>query len=125
MKKRTKFILGGLVALSGAVLLSSCTQSFCSHIDQGRMLYAFDPGVTRYKSGSTTNETIFPDEFGRTFTLTNFDYEYATWESENYRFVLTESEDDDITYLTYLNNVISSSRNNGYVGYYATSVTNP
>lgn len=114
MKKRTKLVLGGMVAITGALLLSGCTQSFCSHLDQGRMLYAFDPGVTRYKSGGNT-EDIITDEFGRTFTLTNFEYEFATWESDNYRFVLTENKEDDITYLTYLNNVIASSRNNGFI----------
>ena len=47
MKKRTKFVLGGIAAVAGALVLSGCTKSFCSDVDQGRMLYAFDPGITR------------------------------------------------------------------------------
>jgi len=48
MKKRTKFSIGGLALLAGILLLSSCTQSFCSDLDQAHILYAFDYGVTEY-----------------------------------------------------------------------------
>ena len=53
MKKRTKLALGGIAALAGVLILSSCTKSFCSNVDQGRMMYAFDSGVTRYEQGGT------------------------------------------------------------------------
>jgi len=110
MKKRTKLALvGGLAAIAGAILLSSCTQSFCSNNDQGRMLYAFDPGVTRYVAGGT--ETFTSDSVdGKTYTISGFSYEYAIWNSEDRNF-----EYADGAKLTYLNNVINSSRSNGYV----------
>ena len=114
MKKGTKLALGALVAAAGVILLSSCTQSFCSVVDQGRMLYAFDPGVTRYKSGGSETYT-YTNSNGKTYTISGFSYEYATWESDTNRFVLTESEDDSITYLTHLNKIISSSISNGYL----------
>ena len=114
MKNRTKIALGALVAVAGVVALSSCTQSFCSNTDIGRMLYAFDPGVTRYVSGGTETFTHTNSE-GKTYTITGFTYEYATWDSDTSKFTLSKSTEDDITYLTYLNNIISSSRSNGYV----------
>ena len=121
MKKRTKLALGALVATAGIIALSSCTQSFCSYVDQGRMIYAFDPGVTRYLSGGT-EEVTYTNEAGKTYTLTGFSYEYATWDDTKKGFVLPASEDDNITTLTYLNNVISSSRSNGYVTVGASSL---
>ncbi len=110
MKKRTKLALGGLVAIAGAVLLSGCTQSFCSNNDQGRMLYAFDPGVTRYVAGGSDTFVSSTNE-GKTYTINNFSYEYATWNSTDRNFEYAS----DGKKLTYLNNVINSSRNSGYV----------
>lgn len=114
MKNRTKIALGALVAVAGVVALSSCTQSFCSNTDTGRMLYAFDPGVTRYVSGGTDTFTHTNSE-GKTYTIKGFTYEYATWNDTTKKFELAKSAEDDITYLTYLNNIISTSRTNGYV----------
>ena len=48
MKKRTKLTIGGLALLAGTLLLSSCTQSFCSIDDKAHILYAFDYGVCDY-----------------------------------------------------------------------------
>ena len=48
MKKRTKLTIGALAVLAGALLLSSCTASFCSDCDKAHILYAFDYGVTDY-----------------------------------------------------------------------------
>ena len=48
MKKRTKLSLGGLALVAGALLLSSCTASFCSNLDKAHILYAFDYGVCDY-----------------------------------------------------------------------------
>ena len=48
MKKRTKLTIGGLALLAGTLLLSSCTQSFCSVNDKAHILYAFDYGVSDY-----------------------------------------------------------------------------
>ena len=48
MKKRTKLTIGALTVLTGVLLLSSCTASFCSETDKAHMLYAFDYGISDY-----------------------------------------------------------------------------
>jgi len=48
MNKKLKIGLGSSVLLLAAVVLSSCTASFCSVKDQAHLLYAYDPGVTKY-----------------------------------------------------------------------------
>ena len=53
MKKKLKFGLGGLLLLVGVTALSGCTASFCSDKDKAHMLFAFDYGVTDYKSTGT------------------------------------------------------------------------
>ena len=50
MKKRTKLTIGAMTVLSGMLLLSSCTASFCSDLDRAHILYAFDYGVSDYYS---------------------------------------------------------------------------
>ena len=50
MKRKAKLILGGFSLLLGAVVLSSCTASFCSVTDKAHMLYAFDYGVCDYRA---------------------------------------------------------------------------
>jgi len=48
MKRIAKIGIGGFVLTLGAILLSSCTASFCSTKDSGHIMYAYDPGVTTY-----------------------------------------------------------------------------
>ncbi len=49
MKKSTKAkILGVMALLTGGVLLSSCTASFCTDLDRANMAYPYDTGVTVY-----------------------------------------------------------------------------
>ena len=55
MKKRTKLSLGGLALVAGALLLSSCTASFCSNLDKAHILYAFDYGVSDYYDHDATD----------------------------------------------------------------------
>ena len=54
MKKRTKLTLGGIALVAGAILLSSCTASFCSNLDKAHILYAFDYGVSDYYDHDVT-----------------------------------------------------------------------
>ena len=56
MKKRTKLSLGGLALVAGALLLSSCTASFCSKNDKAHILYAFDYGVSDYYDNASKPE---------------------------------------------------------------------
>ncbi|HHT66846.1 MAG TPA: membrane protein insertase YidC [Erysipelotrichaceae bacterium] len=48
MRKKIKLTVGGLIILAGALLLPSCTASFCSELDKAHFLYAFDYGVSDY-----------------------------------------------------------------------------
>ena len=100
MKKRTKLLLGGVVLATGVIALASCTKSFCSVVDQGRMLYAFDPGVTRYEQGGSETLTVTNDN-GQTYTVSNLKLTYATWNAENNEFLF--AEDDKLTYLNQMN----------------------
>ena len=50
MKKGTKLGLGFAALLLGAVVLSGCTNSFCSSKDKAHILYAIDYGVCQYYS---------------------------------------------------------------------------
>ncbi|MCR4911142.1 MAG: membrane protein insertase YidC [Bacilli bacterium] len=107
MKKRTKFVLGGIAAVAGALVLSGCTKSFCSNVDQGRMLYAFDPGITRYEAGGT--ETInITTESGKTYSVSNVSFKYAEYDAEKKEFYF--SQDDK---LSYLNSIISTANSAG------------
>ena len=49
-KKSHKLLLAGALFGFGAILLSSCTASFCSTMDQAAMAYPYDQGVTVYLS---------------------------------------------------------------------------
>ena len=109
MKKRTKFLLGGVALAAGAIVLSSCTKSFCSAVDQGRMLYAFDPGVTRYEQGGTETLTVTNDN-GQTYTVSNLKLTYATWNADDQGFRYSENDK-----LTYLNYVISDAKSAGII----------
>ena len=100
MKKRTKFLIGGAVLATGVIALASCTKSFCSVVDQGRMLYAFDPGVTRYEQGGSETITV-TNSNGQTYTVSNLKLTYATWNSEINGFQYSES--DKLTYLNQMN----------------------
>ena len=62
MKKRTKLYLSGAAGLFAVVALTSCTKSFCSNEDTGRMLYAFDPGITAYVAGTDALAPITSDD---------------------------------------------------------------
>ena len=107
MKKRTKLALGGFAALAGILVLSGCTKSFCSNVDQGRMLYAFDPGVTRYEKGGTEVITV-NTESGKTYTVNNVSLKYAEFDAEKSEFYF--NADDK---LSYLNGIVSTANSAG------------
>ncbi len=73
MKRKTRLIIGGFSLLLGAVVLSSCTASFCSVTDKAHMLYAFDYGVTDYRAeGADTQAQAYVN--GTLITLNNVNY---------------------------------------------------
>ena len=107
MKKRTKLALGGAIAAFGILALAGCTKSFCSNVDQGRMLYAFDPGVTRYGNGGTETITV-STESGKTYTVSNVSYTYASYDAEKSEFLFAENDK-----LSYLNSIVSTAKSAG------------
>ena len=112
MKKRTKLMLGGVALAAGVLVLSSCTQSFCSDADKGRMMYAFDPGVTRYEiNGGETIVATYEDDITHvtyTYTIDNVSLIYASWDSAESKFIFGNGDE-----LTYLNSIISDASNAG------------
>ena len=73
MKRKTRLIIGGFSLLLGAVVLSSCTASFCSVTDKAHMLYAYDYGVTDYRAeGADTQAQAYVN--GTLITLNNVKY---------------------------------------------------
>ena len=62
MKKRTKLTIGALAVVASALILSSCTNTFCSKTDKAHILYAFDYGVCDYYDTNVENsQKVFED----------------------------------------------------------------
>ena len=123
MKKGTKITLGIAAVSMGAVLLSGCTKSFCSQVDQARMKYAFEPGISLIEA-KEGGETITFKSDSYTYTINNAQYIVADWEpldlEDDHKgsFVLhyTDISGTDVTKrLKYFNNIMNNSRKNGYV----------
>ena len=124
MKKGTKLTLGIAAIAMGAVLLSGCTKSFCSQVDQARMKYAFEPGITRIEAKTGGSDVVFTNgEY--TYTLQNAQYITAEWvllgdgtDEHKGSFVLnyTDDQGNEVSQrLKYFNNIMNNSRTNGYV----------
>ena len=109
MKKGTKIGLGIGMLLLGVVAVTSCTQSFCSPTDSARIMYAFEPGITRYKAGAS-NITFTDAETSKTYQIQNYDAVVATWNNDIGGFSFGEND-----HLRYLNDIIKSSKDSGYV----------
>ena len=112
MKRRTKLALGGVSLLLGAIAITGCTQSFCSNTDIARMVYAFDPGITRYETDETAIDwsisvTIGDDTY--TYTVKGMKKTVAQY-SNDWGFYFSETDR-----LTYLNNVNNSAKSSGVV----------
>ena len=94
MKKGTRIGLGIAALGLGAILLTGCTQSFCSPTDSARIMYAFEPGVTRYKEGTAAYSFI------------------ATWSAKVDGFTYGEDV-EGITDIAYLNDLTRAVRDGG------------
>ena len=116
MKKGTKIGVGAALLLLGVMAVTSCTQSFCTTTDSARIMFAFDPGITRYQVGSDSI-TVTDNESGRTYTVNNYKADVATWDATlgGFKWVDTVSGQPKDKPLTYLNGIISSSKQSGYI----------
>ena len=110
MKKGTKIGLGVGLLLLGVTAISSCTQSFCSNSDSGRIMYAFDPGITRYEAGGTDKLEVVDSKTSYTYKVTGVKTTVATWNDEIKGFSFGVND-----HLSYLNGIISSARDSGYI----------
>ena len=116
MKKGTKIGLGVFATLLGALTLSSCTKSFCTPTDTARIMYAFEPGVTRYLPGGTGTVEIKNANNDTVYTIKGLTLEYAVYDNGGFTYVTTHPEYGYKTYgLTYLNEIINTSRSSGYI----------
>lgn len=61
MNKKNKLITGGLSLVLGALMLSSCTKSFCTVDDQAHIMYMFDYGVTEYYNNEVEGSVKYND----------------------------------------------------------------
>ena len=125
MKKGKKIGLSIAAIGLGAVALSGCTKSFCSQIDQARMKFAFEPGITRLEGNGAESITFKNGELS--YTINNCQYVVADWvatgdDDHVGNFILSyraiDKNGDEYTEtkkLSYLNSIIKSSRSNGYV----------
>ena len=118
MKRKTKIGLSISAVVFGAVALSSCTQSFCSQVDLARMKYAFEPGITRIKQTFSSTDQIVFKTGTYSYTIKGAVLEVATWDYESDphvgNFVFDKDGENEFK-LTYLNSIIKSSREAGYV----------
>lgn len=117
MKRRTKIGFSIAAVAFSAVLLSSCTQSFCSQLDIACMKFAFEPGVTRFEQG--TDSIVFQDgEYS--YTINNAKLEVAEWVVTDQvnpyvgNFVFHSGQENEFK-LTYLNAMMKESRSKGYI----------
>ena len=117
MKRRTKIGLSIAAVGIGAVMLTSCTQSFCSQVDLARMKFAFEPGITRIKQTGDTADVLEFQSGIYSYKITGAVLEYATWDYENNphegNFIFDKDGAEELK-LTYLNSIIKSSRTSGY-----------
>ena len=95
MKKHTKFTLGGIALLFGALVLSGCTQSFVSKKDKAHMLYAFDFGVCDYYSNT---DSKYDPSTSKLLTIDGVDTD-----------IYYSASLDNNSYLTYLHTQADSS----------------
>ena len=118
MKRRTKIGLSLAAVAFGTVALSSCTQSFCSQVDLARMKFAFEPGITRIQRSTSENDIIEFKSDNYTYTIKGAVLQVAAWDYDTDphvgNFIYNKGESSEFK-LSYLNSIIKSSRESGYV----------
>ena len=124
MKNIKKKLVGAAFLGLGVVLLSGCTQNFCSPADRAEMLYPYEQGVTVYASQEEFNEYKASEGY------TNLsEADKAVFDSVSglaiagnanvYRYVpFTRSETGLITFgakkAAQINTILNSASTNGY-----------
>ena len=112
MKKGTKIGIGAGLLLLGVTMVTSCTQSFCSPTDTARIMYAFDPGITRIKQANDSSvgyAKYVVTGSANYYEIKGFTTEVAEWIDGGFVYA------SDNQKLSYFNAVIDSAKNSGYV----------
>jgi YidC/Oxa1 family membrane protein insertase len=86
MKKRYKLGLGGIALTMGAIILTSCTASFCSVTDKSHILYLFDYGVTSYYGASNEETEPLTIDLNGVVYSTNL-YKVASFDKDNAKYI--------------------------------------
>ena len=114
MKKGTKIGVGVALLLLGVTAVTSCTQSFCSNTDSARIMYAFDPGLTKIKIKDGAADIEYTDGTS-TYTIKNAEFEVAHWDTNGFRYYDEADPTKEGKKLEYFNAVISSAKSSGIV----------
>ncbi|NLV29328.1 MAG: hypothetical protein GXY57_04140, partial [Erysipelotrichaceae bacterium] len=86
MKKRYKLGLGAIALTMGAIILTSCTASFCSVTDKSHILYLFDYGVTSYYGASNEETEPLTIDLNGVVYSTNL-YKVASFDKDNAKYI--------------------------------------
>lgn len=106
MKKGMKIGLGAVAFLAGALVLTGCTNSFCSKKDKAHLLFAFDRGVTNY---CDSTENASEEDKLLIETATNNPGDYVVYDvNAQVKGVATISQD------SYLYSLIANAEKNYY-----------
>ena len=87
MKRKTKIGLGIAALGLSALILSSCTASFCSNDDRARILAAYDNGVCKFYDATDTTR---PNDSYELTTINNVSGVYFTYDYKNNNGGLTK-----------------------------------
>ena len=116
MKRRTKIGLSLAISGFGILALSSCTASFCSTTDLGRMKYTFEPGITRLEKDGTDTYEFKGETY--TYKITGVTFATADWvkadDDEHVGDFIYNPGNENEKKLTYLNTILKASRDAGF-----------
>lgn len=106
MKKSNKTLLLGVGLGLGLLLLSSCTNTFCSTSDQANLLYPYEQGITTYVSSLEEVPESYRDSAKQVFEGNDNLYAYVP---------ITEEGEYGAIGADFLStSVISAAKSNGY-----------
>ena len=107
MKKLHKIGLASFAIALGAIVLSSCTANFCSVKEKSRLLFAVEPGVSRYYDSEEAANAAKKEGDNYTYVLNEIT-EYNVWQ-------LIEKDGSSYTKSSQINTIISSAQKSNFV----------
>ena len=107
MKKLHKIGLASFAIALEAIVLSSCTANFCSVKEKSRLLFAVEPGVSRYYDSEEAANAAKKEGDNYTYVLNEIT-EYNVWQ-------LIEKDGSSYTKSSQINTIISSAQKSNFV----------